>query len=506
MSAPGTIAWFARHEFRLAWRDWLAMMTVGRRTRARTLVIVLAMFAVLMHGLAYAVVSRFSDMTAPDQTTLVVVSGTLLLTFALMLSQAMESVTRVFYARADLDLLLSSPAAVERVFAVRLGAIALSMMVMAMLLAAPFANVLAALGGAHWLAAYGAVVAVGAAATAVAAVVTTALFEIIGAKRTRLVAQIVAAVVGAGFVIVLQLAAIMSTGTLSRLALLASEPVVAFAPDVGSAVWWPARAVFGDAGPLAAIAGVSLLLLGAAIAFVAPRFAGGVVAAAGVANVASSRSGRSRFCIASPAATLRGKEWTLLRRDPWLVSQSLMQLLYLVPPAFMLWHSFGSTAEIVLVPLLVMAAGQLARGLAWLAVSGEDAPDLVATAPVDTRQILRAKIEAVMGAIAMVFAPFMAALALASPFGAAVAAVGVALAALSATYIQLCFRAQAKRSHFRRRQTSSRIATFAEAFVSIGWAAAAALAANEMWGAAVVTAAMTVGILAGARYVSPHRE
>jgi ABC-2 type transport system permease protein len=505
MSAPGTIAWFARHEFRLAWRDGLAMMTAGRRTRARTLVIVLVVFALFMHGVAFAVVSPFAGMTAPDKTTLVVITGSVLLTFALLLSQAMESVTRVFYARSDLDLLLSSPAAAERIFAVRLGTIALSVMAMAALLAAPFVNVLAMLGGAHWLAAYGAVIALGAAAVAIAAAVTTALFEIIGAKRTRLVAQIVAAVIGAGFVIALQLAAIVSTGSLSRFALLASTPIVAIAPEVGSAMWWPARAVFGDAGALATIAGASLLLLGASIALVAPRFAGCAVAAAGVTGATARQIRHVDFRAASAAATLRRKEWTLLRRDPWLMSQTLMQLLYLVPPAFLMWHSFGSSADAVLVPVLVMAAGQLAGGLAWLAVSGEDAPDLVATAPLGAGQILRAKTEAVMGAILMVFAPLLVALTLASPFYAAVTAVGVVAAAASATHIQLCFRAQAKRSHFRRRQTSSRIATFAEAFVSIGWAAAAALAANEWWIAAAFPAAMAVGILAGARYLSPHK-
>jgi ABC-2 type transport system permease protein len=35
-----------------------------------------------------------------------------------------------------------------------------------------------------------------------------------------------------------------------------------------------------------------------------------------------------------------------------------------------------------------MAAGQLAGGLAWLSISGEDAPDLVATAPIGSRRIL----------------------------------------------------------------------------------------------------------------------
>ena len=71
----------------------------------------------------------------------------------------------------------------------------------------------------------------------------------------------------------------------------------------------------------------------------------------------------------------------------WLVSQTLMQILYLLPPAFLLWRSFeGSEALLVLVPVLVMAAGQLAGGLAWLAISGEDAPDLVASAPVPARR------------------------------------------------------------------------------------------------------------------------
>ena len=74
---------------------------------------------------------------------------------------------------------------------------------------------------------------------------------------------------------------------------------------------------------------------------------------------------------------MRQKEWTLLLRDPWLVSQTLMQLLYLLPPALLLWRSYGegTGALVVLVPVLVMAAGQLAGGLAWLAISGEDAPD-----------------------------------------------------------------------------------------------------------------------------------
>jgi ABC-2 type transport system permease protein len=207
----------------------------------------------------------------------------------------------------------------------------------------------------------------------------------------------------------------------------------------------------------------------------------------------------------SPRSALRRKEWMLLRRDPWLVSQTLMQMLYLIPPALLLWHSFddGNGAYALLVPVLVMAAGQLGGGLAWLAISGEDAPDLVATAPIPPGFILRAKVEAVLGVIAIVFAPLVAVLAFGSPWHALVASGGIIVATMSATSIQLWFRSQAKRSQFRRRQVSSRVATFAEAFASIGWAATAAVAAMSLV-LAVAPALMTLLVVAGARYMAPR--
>ena len=274
-----------------------------------------------------------------------------------------------------------------------------------------------------------------------------------------------------------------------------------------ASLWLPARAVLGDIEALAIVVGASLLLLAAAIVAFSARFGDHAVAAAGVAGTRVRQTRwSSAFRRASPKRALRQKEWTLLRRDPWLVSQTLMQILYLLPPALMLWRSFGdgTGALLLLVPVLVMAAGQLAGGLAWLAISGEDAPDLVATAPVPARWIVRAKVEAVIGVIALVFAPLVVAIAIASPLHAGVTALGVLVAASSSTAIQLWFRAQAKRSQFRRRQTSSRIATFAEAFSSIGWAAAAALV---MVGPvlAVPPALMALAVLAGARWLSPRK-
>jgi ABC-2 type transport system permease protein len=506
VSQPGSLVWFARHETRLAWRDWLAMMTAGGRWRRRTVVIVGIFFLITMHLLALSMVGRFADITEPDKATLVVITGCALLAWSLMASQALESVTRAFYARSDLDLILSSPAAARKVFAVRIATIAFSIAASAMLLASPFINVLAAGGGARWLRAYGVIAAFGAMAAALALALMIGLFRIVGPKRTRLIAQVIAAMIGAAFVIGMQIAAIVSTDSMSRFSFLGSDATVALAPDTGSILWWPARAILGDGAALVAILGIGFVVLGIAILIVSKSFPDHVTAAASIASTGPRRIGPLRvFRGASPKRMLRRKEWMLLQRDPWLVSQTLMQLLYLLPPALLLWRGWseGSSAVGLIVPVLAMAAGQLAGGLAWLAISGEDAPDLVATAPVPAGQIVHAKIEAVMGLIALLFTPFVMALALVSLWHAVAAAAGVLLAAASATAVQLWFRAQAKRSQFRRRQTSSRIATFAEAFSSIAWSATAALAAAGTW-LALFTAAFALLVLASAWLVAPR--
>jgi ABC-2 type transport system permease protein len=509
VSRAGTIAWIARHEGRLAWRDLLWMMTSGRRRRVGTVALGFIAFLLFMHGFAALMLAPCDlGAGAPDKRMLVILTGTLVLSWSLMFSQAMEAVTRAFYARADFDLVLSSPLAAGRFFAVRIGAMAMTIVLMALALAAPFIDVASWHGGARWLGAYIVTVVLAAVAVSVAVAVTAALFRSIGPKRTRLVAQIVAAMIGAAFVIGLQLAAILSYHTISRFMVLQSDLVINVAPETGSILWWPARAVLGDAPALIAMLGLGAVVFGATVCVFAPRFAGYVLVAAGVSSVTKWQNGKAvEFRSRSPAAALRRKEWTLLWRDPWLASQTLMQMLYLLPPAFLLWRNFGerSGASALIVPVLIMAAGQLAGALAWLAICGEDAPDLIASAPVPGARVLRAKTEAVMSGIAFVFGPFIVALSVIAPFAALVACLGIAICAASATSIQIWFRTQAKRSYFRRRQTSSRVATFTEALSSCSWAATGALVAAGSW-LAIAGGVIALAILGGTRMISPARN
>lgn len=491
MSAARSLGWFARHEARLAWRDVAAMMTAGRRVRLRRIIPWVLAVAVGLHAFAYAVIrnSIGADIRA-DLATLVIVTAAILLAGTAMLSQAMESVTRALYSHSDLELILSAPVDAGKVFAVRIGAMALTALLISSFFMVPFVNVMVLRDGPRWLGAYGLLVAVSLVTTALAVVLTLGLFQWIGPRRTRLVAQIAAAIVGGVFVIGLQIGAMLSGGPLSRISFLGSQAVLAHVPYTGSLLWWPARAALGDWWLLGCCILVAVTVFLAVVVFYAPRFAGYVVAASSAASNALQRKTRDKpFRVRNLGASLRHKERVLILRDPWLISQSLMQVLYLTPPALLLWYDFGRGSVIlIVVPVLIMASGQLAGGLAWLTISGEDAPDLVGSAPVAASRLLRAKVEAVMQSICIIFFPLLAVLAATSLLPALVAIAGILTAAGSSTAIQLWFRSQAKRSQFRRRHTSSRIATLAEALLSITWAAAGGIAAAGSPAAVVVMA------------------
>ncbi|HVZ13526.1 MAG TPA: permease [Bauldia sp.] len=501
-----SLGWLARNELRLSWRDWQAMITAGNKRSLGTALTVLLVVGLVLHLPAYAMLGPVGKAGIhEDVASLISVSLIVVLYTSLLLAQAMETVTRTLYSRGDLDLVMSSPVSPRRLFAVRIFINALLVAMMAVLLSSPLIDVLILTGGWHWLSAYVVSIAVGLTAGGLAVAITIGLFRLLGPRRTRLVAQVVAAIIGAAFAIGIQVMAILYYGQLNRRVFAVSSETAAAAPPAGSLLWLPARAVLGDPLSLLVVALAGLVILGAVILVFAPRLGEHSLAATDLPSL-RGRARSHRFDPGSPATAMRRKEWRLLRRDPWLVSQTLTQLLYLIPAALLLMRNFGQATGvlIVIVMVLVTVGGQLGGALAWLAISGEDAPELVATAPVSPRAVTRAKIEAVLGAIAAVLGPLVVALAFLSPLDALMTAIGLLFAALSTIRIQLWFRSQAKRSNFRRRHTSSRIATFGEALVSFSWASAAGLAAAGTWFAAISVASALL-ILAAVRAVSPRK-
>ncbi len=503
MSDAGSMGWLAVHEARMAWRDLMYLLTAGQRWRLWKVALTILIAVVILHALAYAMVRPYAGMNdTSDTAALATVTGSLALNFLLMVSQALEQVTRLFYGRGDIDLLKSSPISLRRVFSVRILSIALTTTVMTLVVVSPFINMLIYIDGIRWAAGFGVAVATGLAATGLSVAVTAVLFDTMGPRRTRLASQIASAVVGSAFVIGIQVAAILSLGTMAQQDSLPSTTFAAFAPSPESLLWIPARALLGDGWALAPLLASGTAALAIPLLLFSGRMGDYVIATAGMTR---ERRGVAHALRASSRRRLLWrKEWILLLRDPWLASQTLMQLLYLVPPALLLWRTYGTSVGslVVLAPVLTMAAGQLAGGLAWLAVSGEDAPDLMASAPISMATALAMKAEAVLIAVGVIFAPFVLALIGLSPITGLVVAVGICLAAISSTLIQIWFRSQAKRRYFRRRQTSSRLATFAEAFSSVSWAMATAVAASQSW-LAIAPAVIAGLILSGAWSLRP---
>lgn len=478
---PSALMQFTHHELRLGWRDWSWLFS-GRRNRStRRAMIGIAIFAAGLHLIAYAVLSSFFQGGGElNQTALAMMTVSMVLSFTMILSQAMESVTRAFYARDDLDLILSSPAPSRDMFLVRIAMMGLTNWIMAVMLIAPFINIAAALGGPGWLSGYLVMLAASLLATGSAVLATLALFRTVGPKRTRFIAQVAAAVIGAAFLIGLQVVAIIYYGSMSRFSLFNADFIAANAPATDSAFWLPAFAVSGQVGPLL------FLLIASALFFVAAAYTGAVqfrnivVSALGAAEQTHREKANNRpFKKRSVEGALLHKELKLIGRDPWLISQTLMQVLYLIPPAVMLYVSFGENTEVsaIIAPVIVMAVGQLGGGLAWLTISGEDAPDLIATAPVSSTARLRAKVNAVLAIVAVVLTPLTIALAFASIWGAFVTFCGALAAASCAILVQLWFRAQANRAMFRRRQVASKASTLIEAAASILCAASTAMIA-----------------------------
>jgi ABC-2 type transport system permease protein len=363
---------------------------------------------------------------------------------------------------------------------VRIVMMALTSWVMSALVISPFVNVAVVLGGLHWLAGYVVLLSVSLAATGTGVLITLALFRTVGAQRTRLTAQILAAIVGAAFLIGMQVVAILSFGSMSRFTLFDPAFLANHAPSAGSFWWFAARAAAGQTHAVFLILAASVLFFAMGAWLGAVQFRRIVVSALGVTEkTPRGRASDRAFRSYSPLSALVHKEIKLIARDPWLVSQTLMQVLYLIPPAVMLWVSFGQNTQVsvIIAPVVVMAVGQLAGGLAWLTISGEDAPDLIATAPISAFTRLWAKVLSVLALIAVIVLPIAFCLAFISLWGAVVTFTGAMIAAASAILVQLWFRSQAKRTTFRRRQVASKASTLAEAGASISCAAGTALIA-----------------------------
>lgn len=460
-----TWPWLLRHELRVAWRGhggmrlWFALIGGG-------------LLWVALHLAAWALLRGSGLIELPSWLTLIF-GGLSWLILTLMLSQAIILSVSALFDRGDLDLLLSSPLEARTVFIVRGIGIAVSCVIFYLLLLSPFAHIGLFAGRANLLAIYPALISIGLLVSAIGMLLTITLVRAFGARRARVVAQLIGALAGAIMFLLSQTQNMLGRATRDHLAAafrLWMEPGGPLAAD--SLVWFPFRAMLGEPFALVVvmIAGIGGFWL--VVNLTCQRFlAGTQETVTGSARSASVKAiGSVRFN-AGLARNVLVKEWKLIARDPNLIAQTLLQLLYLLPLIFLVFRRQDSVMMVV--PAAIMMAAMLAGNLAWITVAAEDAPELIGVAPVALSRIRWLKALAAILPVWILVSPILFYLLLNKPWLAFVFAVCLAGATLSAGLAQVWYPRQGDRKSMKKRGQANLLITVLEGISSMGWAGTA---------------------------------
>lgn len=493
----GSMPWLFAHEMRVSWRNLLARRGGGLRGTVIAVGMLLAVTA--FAGVPLGLTARHVDVPM-SRLAMIVVDLGVIMVGSLMLSQTLASAAESLYQRGDLDLLFSSPMDPRRTLTVRFLVLALNVFLAFAILISPLFLPVALIGHPNWLAAYGVLAALALTSSALGLLLAMTLFRVIGPRRTRAVAQAIAAIIGAAFFLGSQLRNILgghrSGGLWNEAMSLARDP--RFALPAGAD--WPLRAIVGETTPLLSMLGGSVVLFFAVSAWLGRRFALDAALASGADTAdVRHRARPMRFSPGAYRATLR-KELRLLWRDAALISQVLLRILYLMPLGFLLIQNAGMRQSLLLpggAAGLAFLSGQVAGSLAWITISAEEAPALLVSAPTPGWTFLTAKLTAAFTPLAALLVPLLGALTVLSPVTGLAATVGCGAAAVASGLINVWYQKPGKRAEFRRRRGSSWFATLAEAVITGLIAAATGFAASgSPWGAIplVVAAALLLGL------------
>ncbi|RQP25063.1 hypothetical protein [Piscinibacter terrae] len=465
MATPGSAAWLLRHELRLLWRKnggnrvWLLAGVGG--TLWALLHVPYFFFLRELHG------PPFPIWVAP------VFGSMLWFAMTLMLSHAIMQSVAALFDRGDLDLLLSSPLSSRTVFFVRGLGIAVGCTVLFAFFLLPAAHMGLLTGHVRLMAIYPTIAAMALLATALGMLLTLTLVRFIGARRARTVAQVMGALAGALIFLVTQAQNMMGLGTRQRFAALFLHWVQPGGPLAPEALaWTPYRAMIGEPGALAA-----MLLLGAgsfvAVVLLAHRrfLAGTQESITGTLKLRPPADGGHLHFRGGVLRTVLVKEWRLILRDPQLIAQTLLQVLYLLPLVFVVFRR--QDMLVLVVPSAVLLSATLSGTLAWITVTAEEAPELIGVAPISLTRIRWLKVLAAMLPVWLMVSPLFVFLLLQNLWHATVFLLCLAGATACGGMMQVWYPRQGDRKNMRRRMESGKLVGLLEGFSAMGWSGVA---------------------------------
>lgn len=501
---PGSVAWLLAHELRLGWYG-AAVNARGRRRPGVTTLLAWTAGTIVLHLAAWELLRKLGPAGMADPLLAVAAAILLYAGATFMLSTALKASVQALFERGDLDLLLSSPLPSRSIFAVRLLGVTGATAGLFLYLFAPLANVALVLGHPGWLGIYVALGATALLAACVAMLATLSLVRLLGARRTRTLAQVLAAVAG-GFLFLLvqwgNLAPDRGAGLAPLLTRLLASPAL----GPGSLLWLPGRAALGQPAPLLVLAALAAAALVLTVNRTHRFFVSGLQQAAGMRSAAPRRPRASTGAARAYGFrnnlfdTIVIKEWRLIVRDPQLISQVLLQLVYLLPLLALVLRGDGGPGP-ALAAGLAMLCGSLAGGLAWIVLSGEEAPDLLMASPAAMRTIYLAKLAAAaLPPLLLVAAPLLWLIARA-PLAGLLAATSTLAAVLGASLVVLWSGRPGARSDFRMRGKENVLCSMLELLNNLCWAGLAwtlTALANSAPGAGLSMLAGAAAALTGA--------
>lgn len=470
-----------RNEIRVRWRE------LTGETKPATLVLSGVLIFVVIHFFLWFLSRGLQGvLTSPVPPEAALIAAALIIfIFPFGVATGINHSVVALFDRGDLDLLVSSPVGSRTVFASRVVAVAAGVFVALGLFVLPIASIGVLIGVPQLLGAIPTLLSVSVVSASVGMLITLLLVRLLGARRARTVSQVVAALTGLVLVLASQLPNLLGGDRSGRWLMSVMEYFSStrfFAVD--SLFWLPFRSLFLH--PLGTLVSLTLagLIFWATVTLLHRAFAYGV----GLTDTAPKRPQRTggtvHFRTSNPVTVMVRKEWKLIRRDPFLISQVLLQAAYFLPAVYVLLFSDstgirGLNFSPALAATITVIAGITTSGLARIAVVGEEAGDLLEAAPVTGQQVERAKIIAVLAPVWTVVVPLSLWQLVVSPLAGATMLVLALLTTFLVVRMRLWNPTTASRKDlFKRNSYGDPIAAFLELTVPLVMAVASYLVAT----------------------------
>lgn len=396
-SAIARLWWLFRHECRITYYEYVAQFAtdVSHRRLPWRERIPLLMFPLLPWVVVYAVNTH--DLLAKglpvlfsvsaeqmDKAVMMLISVILIVISGLLAASQFSSQARSVFARADLDLLLSSPLSPSAVFGCRLLLSSLKMLSFWLFFLHPFFLMAIWYGGWHWLGLPITLILMVLTATSVALGLLVVCARLAGVRRTVALAPVMPLVVLSGFA---GLVLLVATGEWL------SQQFELWIPSLRDwygqlspkhPVMLPARALLGEPQALLWFTVLALLSSVLVVRLCARWFVRGMLDAQSAANTVSPRA-QQAIRTALPGAVAR-RELRMLLREHETLFVRLFTLAGM--SAFPLIASKDINAVNTL-PSAVLACAFMTVDLMK---NAEPMADLIATSPVTAWQIRRIRI------------------------------------------------------------------------------------------------------------------